>query len=95
MSEWLKRQTSNLLAWVRIWLRTIDICSGRTTTFSKTQIQHDVKNHKPVVGNGCPHPALGYDANPVFRALNGDVKVRGVMSLRRKRKPKGFLAVPT
>ena len=53
-----------------------------------------MSNHKPVVGNGCPHPALGYDAVPVFRALNGDVKMRGVISLRQKRKTLGFIAVP-
>ena len=47
-----------------------------------------------MVGNGCPHPALGYDAVPVFCALNGDVKVRGVISLRQKRKTLGFIAVP-
>ena len=65
------------------------ICSGRTTTFSKRRCSM-MSNHKPLVGNGCPHPALGYDAVPVFR----DVKVRGVISLRQKRKTQGFLAVP-
>ena len=69
------------------------ICSRRTTTFSKRRFSM-MSDHKPVVGNGCPHPALGYDAVPVFRALNGDVKMRGVISLRQKRKTLGFIAVP-
>merc|ERR1712243_261853 len=70
------------------------ICSWRTMTYSKCRFSM-MSNHKPVVGNGCPHSALGYDAVPVFRALNGDVKVRGVISLRQKRKTLGFIAVPT
>ena len=93
MAEWSKHQTRNLLVWVRIPLRTNYICSSRTTTYSKRRCRM-MSNHKPVVGNGCPHPALGYDAVPVFCALNGDVKVRGVISLRQKRKTLGFIAVP-
>ena len=48
-------------------------------------IQDEANYHKPVLRNCRSQLALGYlDTLPVFRALIGDVKVRGVISLRQK-----------